>query len=64
LAQLASSSFHELDAAAPRQHQESYDAREQQREPTAFEQFDRVCREEDAIDDQKKPLTAITMTGG
>ena len=46
----------QLDAAAPGQHQERDGGREQQRKPAALEQFDRVGREEDHVDDEEEAV--------
>ena len=42
--------------AAPGQHDEGHDAGEQQREPAAFEKFQRIGREENQIDQQEESV--------
>jgi hypothetical protein len=56
LAQISARTLHQLDAAAPGQHHEGDDRREQQRKPAALEQLDRIGGEENAVDDQEESV--------
>ncbi|MGY3344644.1 hypothetical protein ACVWYK_003413 [Bradyrhizobium sp. USDA 4470] len=56
LPQLRACGFNELHAAAPGQHQEGDEAREQQRKPAPLEQLDRIGREEDHVDHEEEAV--------